>query len=66
MVKRFCDVCKSEITKDWYIINIDYKHSHAIHLGYLKLEEVCEECYSKIYETINTIRYGDTVTEEEA
>ena len=65
MVKRFCDVCKSEITNDWYNINIDYRHSNAVHLGFLKFGEVCEECYAKIYETIANIKYGDEDVDEE-
>ena len=65
MTRRFCDLCKAEIQDDYYNLNVDYKRKNAIHIGVLKIEDICEECYSKIYETIANIKYGDEDVDEE-
>lgn len=72
MTKRYCDLCGTEINNGWYNINVSYQKEHTIHPSFLKLEDICEECYSRIYETINAIRYGNNddcaedVVEEES
>lgn len=59
MVRRFCDMCHTEIKDGWYSINIDYRSACSIHPSALKMDDICEECYSKIYETIGNIKYGN-------
>lgn len=66
MVKRFCDLCKNEIVKcEWYNLNINYHTGASIHPGSLVITDICEDCYSSIYETIANIKYGNNYDEEE-
>ena len=59
MVKRFCDLCNNEITSSWYDFNIYSRSDSVIHTNCLAFNDVCDDCYCKIYETISNIKYGN-------
>lgn len=66
MVKRFCDLCKKEIPKGgWYNLNVDYRTDVSVHPGWLVIKDICEDCHSKIYETIANLKYDDNKDDNE-